>query len=424
MTVSLDAITDRGLIRAGARSTRFVLATVTAPAAQARRERMPVNVAFVLDRSGSMRDERKFTLAREAVQQALRMLAPTDRFALVVYDDDVDVLARSSLATFAAKSAALGSLSQISPRGSTDLGAGWLRGCEAVAEHLDGAGVSRCILLSDGLANRGIMDRDELGMHAGELRRRGVITTTMGVGADFDERLMRDMAHEGGGNFHFIEGAAQIQEIMTGELGEALEVTMRNASLYITLPDDARAEPLNRYRHARVPGTNELRIELGDLVSEQEITAVIEINIARGAEGSQTSARFTLRGDSAEQAEEQRIAWTYASHDENDVQRREVAVDRAVATVYASRARAEATEANREGDYRRARRVLERTAARIQQYAFNDGDLLHTARALASDVDQYAERRMSVMELKQSFAAADYMVRDRMPSGRARRKGV
>ena len=424
MIDALDVVSDRKLIRAEARSTRFVLARVTAPAATAGRERMPVNVAFVLDRSGSMDQARKFTLAREAVEQALRMLQPTDRFALVVYDEHIDVLARSAPATPSAKAAAIEALSLVRPRGSTDLGGGWLRGCEAVAGHLDGAGVSRCILLSDGLANHGITNRDELAMHAGELRRRGVATTTMGVGADFDEHLLRDMAHEGGGNFHFIEGAAQIAGIMTGELGEALEVTLRNASLYITLPEGARAEPLNRYRHSRVPGTNELRIELGDLVSEQEISAVIEVNFERGTVDQISAATVLLRAEGDDEVDVRYVGWTYAPHHENDLQIRDEEVDRAVATQFAARARAEATEANREGDYRRARRVLEKTAERIMSYAFNDRELLRIARALADDVNQYAERQMSVMELKQSFAAADYMVRDRMPSGRARKKGT
>jgi Ca-activated chloride channel family protein len=422
MTVSLDVSTDRTLIRAGARSTRFVLARVTAPLAAARRDRIPVNVAFVLDRSGSMADERKFTLAHEAVEQALRMLRPEDRFALVVYDTRIDVLARSTQATPGAKAAALEALSLIGPRGGTDLGAGWLRGCEAVAEHVDREGVTRCILLSDGLANHGITSRDELAMHAGELRRRGVVTTTMGVGADFDEHLLRDMAHEGGGNFHFIEGASQIPGIMTGELGEALEVTLRDASLYVTLPEGARAEPLNRYRHQRVPGTNELRIELGDLVSEQEIAAVIEINFPRGAIGDSTAISVELRAGERESVSERELRWTYESHEENDTQRRNVEVDRAVASLYAARARAEATEANRHRDARRARRVLERTAERIRSYAFEDRELLHTAQALREDVERYAEREMSGMELKMAFAEADYRVRDRMPSGMARRK--
>src|ERR1043166_136110 len=191
--------TDRSLIREAGSSTRYVLARIVAPAATERGHRTPVNVSLVLDRSGSMADARKFTLAREAVESALRMLRPEDRFSLVVYDTEIDVLWRSGLATEEAKRTALRALSDIAPRDNTDLAAGWLRGCEQVAEFLDRERVSRCLLLTDGLANHGICDRGTLAEHASGLRSRGVTTSTFGVGADFDERLLRDMAHSGGG---------------------------------------------------------------------------------------------------------------------------------------------------------------------------------------------------------------------------------
>ena len=241
MTLSIH--TDRPLIRAAAESTRYVLARITAPRAPALETRLPVNVGFVLDRSASMESEQKFGLAREAVEQALGMLRPGDRFSLVVYDDRIDVISPSTIVTIESKRRALAALRHVGPRGNTDLGGGWLRGCEQIAEFLDSERVNRCLLLTDGLENHGITNRNELAGHAGELRQRGVSTSTFGVGADFDERLLRDM----GGNFYFIEGASQIPGMLTGELAEALEVTLRDASLMVTLPRHATAMTLNRF---------------------------------------------------------------------------------------------------------------------------------------------------------------------------------
>src|SRR3990170_462260 len=153
MTLSIR--TDRELIRAGARSNRYMLLSFTAPEAPRREDRRPINVAFVLDRSGSMSSERKFELARQAVEQSLRMLRPDDRFSLVVYDAHVDVLGRSSRATQGAIRDALDSLATIGPRGSTDLFSGWMRGCEQVAEFVERESASRVLLLTDGLANHG-----------------------------------------------------------------------------------------------------------------------------------------------------------------------------------------------------------------------------------------------------------------------------
>jgi Ca-activated chloride channel family protein len=369
-----------------------------------------------------MGSERKFGLAREAVEQSLRMLRPEDRFSLVVYDDRIDVLTPSTFATLESRRRALAALRDVGPRGSTDLGGGWLRGCEQIAEFLDDERVSRCLLLTDGLANQGITDRDELARHAGELRQRGVSTSTFGVGADFDERLLRDMAHEGGGNFYFIEGASQIPGMLTGELGEALEVTLRNASLIVTLPRGATAETLNRFRQARLADRNELRVDVGDLVSAQELNVVVGITFPRGTPGDHTMAEFALEsGGEIVVGSDRSQAWTYATHHENDVQPRNREVDRAVAELYSARARAEATEANREGRYDRARRVLESTARRIREYAGDDATLQHLARALRDEVQVYAEAPMSPVALKMSMYVAELSAKGRDRSGRARR---
>src|SRR3712207_8060593 len=69
---------DRALLPTAAPSTRYLLVRVVAPSAPPRDGRMPVNVSLVLDRSGSMEDGRKFTLARQAVEQALGMLRSDD----------------------------------------------------------------------------------------------------------------------------------------------------------------------------------------------------------------------------------------------------------------------------------------------------------------------------------------------------------
>lgn len=421
--MALHLQTDRLLIRAQAESTRYLLARVTAPVATRREERSPVNIAIVLDRSGSMAGERKFALAREAVEQSLRLLRPEDRFSLVVYDTEIDVLAGSTRATPEATRQALRSLGEIEPRGGTNLGAGWLTGCEQVAEFLEDDRVSRCLLLTDGLANHGITDRSALARHALELRRRGVATSTFGVGADFDERLLRDMAHEGGGNFYFIEGASQIPGMLTGELGEALEITLRRAALVVRPAGREHVETLNRFHTRRGDAAGDARIELGDLVSGQELEVVLAVRFPRGDAGSSSELRVELHSSGELLAEHAAgCRWTYASHSENDRQPRNREVDRAVAALYAARARAEATEANRVGDFDRARQVLERTARRIGQYAGNDATLNELARGLRDAVPDYAEVLMSPMALKASFYAAESAVRGRDEYGRARRR--
>ncbi|MDB4891607.1 MAG: hypothetical protein JWL61_3462, partial [Gemmatimonadetes bacterium] len=96
---SLRLRADRQLIRSRGSSVRFLLASISAPVAPPRKDRMPVNISLILDRSGSMQGENKFPLAVSAAKQALALLGGTDRFSLIVFDDEVDVLMPSTLAT-------------------------------------------------------------------------------------------------------------------------------------------------------------------------------------------------------------------------------------------------------------------------------------------------------------------------------------
>jgi Ca-activated chloride channel family protein len=351
-----------------------------------------------------------------AVEQALKLLGNTDRFSLVVFDDQVDVLMSSTIATADAKKGALRALRQIHPRQSTDLCAGWMNGCEQLSEFVADGTISRALLLTDGQANSGETNHEVLAHHAAELNRRGITTSAFGVGADFDERLLRDIAAEGGGNFYFVQRADQIPDLVTSELGEALEVVMPRATLSIAVPRGAEATVLNRFRSRRSQGRTGSTIELGDLVSAQELDVVIRMKFPLGESDETVVVTATLDDEATASTR-----FTYASHAANDEQPRDADVDREVAKVYAGLARAEATEANRHGDFDRARRALVGTARRIEEYAGDDRELLALAKSLRDEVSEYAEQQMSPMALKQSFFVAESSVKGRSVQGKARR---
>jgi len=420
--VSLTVRTDRALVRAATRSTRYLWIELVAPEAPRRQDRAPVNVALVLDRSGSMAGARKFPLARQAAEHALKLLHSDDRFSLVVYDDRIDILAESQPATPDAIHAALSALELIGPREATDLCAGWLRGCEQIARYLDDRAIGRCLLLTDGLANRGTTDHATIVQHGAELRARGVATSTFGVGADFDEALLRDMAVEGGGNNYFIEQPEQITDFLTSELGEALETVMRGVQVSIALPHGARAMCLNRYRSRYVENDRVFQVELGDLVSSQVLSIVAGIEFDSGEAGLDTMATVSVHtSDGAAFGSEHNIRWHYDTHAANETQPRDLEVDIQVATLYAARARAEATEHNRRGDYESARSILQRTAAKIRSYAGNDPRLLAIATSLEGDVPEFA-MAMSVLSHKRHFHEALHLTRSRGPGGAAVRR--
>jgi hypothetical protein len=416
--MNITVRTDRQLARAAGESIRYVLATVTAPEAPRRAERTPVNVALVLDRSGSMGGQ-KIALAKVAVERALRMLHPSDRFALVVYDDEVDVLMESTPCTAGAREEALRRLAAIEARGTTDLSGGWLKGCEQVARFIESGALGRCLLLTDGLMNRGILDPEELIEHVTELRRRGVVTSTFGVGADFDEQLLQRMADAGAGHFYFIERAEQIVDLLTSELGEAFEVVARGVFVTAEAPHGTRIEPLNPFPSRQTP--HGIALAPGDLVSSQEVVLVFKVIMPAGAEGRPLAVTFGVGDESGAIGRVSTTAtWTFASHAANDAQSRDAEVDQAVAEIYAARARAEAVEANRRHDFGTARQVLRATAAKIDSYAGSNIALQRLAHELRASVHEH-EHAMAPMALKERHFVAHAALRSRDPRGTARR---
>lgn len=418
---------DRRLIRAGGRSERFLLVDVIAPtiAPDSERRRPPVNLGFVLDRSGSMGGHNKLALAKQAVLEAIGRLDAPDRFAVVTYDDRVDVVVAGSVATPSARLLAAERLRPIRERNSTDLHAGWLTGCEQVAAFLSAEGVNRVLLLTDGLANRGITDRDELARLAYDLRRRGITTSTFGVGTDFDESLLQAMADSGGGHFYFIGDVAQMRDHITSEVGEALEVVAREAVLDLTLPESVRVDPLSPVRVEQGPGR--ARVYLGDMLSGQALSAVLRVTFDFGEVGREVGVivRVGDRDRAFEMAvpalEPISIVWRYADHVANDVQPRDRAVDRAVARQFAERARQDAVSLNRDGRYEEAASRLARVRARIEEYAGDDDELREVALHLHAEVPAYAAP-MPEMDRKQRHFQASVSSRARTNDGRSIRR--
>ena len=426
MTISVRS--DRRYIRTGYRSNRFLLVEVVAPAA-VRREtgRPPVNLAFVLDRSGSMSGA-KIATAREAVEEAINRLAPDDRFSVVVYDDQIDVVAESAFATGDARRRAVDALRRIDARNSTNLGEGWLRGCEQVSRHLAERGVNRTLLLTDGLANVGMTDHAELQAHAAELRRRGVSTTTFGVGADFDERLLQAMADAGGGHFYFIESAAQIRDHMTSEVGESLDIVARDVKIRIQVTEGVTVEPLSPYATEvrRGPGTiQETLLSLGDLVSEQRVTLVVRLNFPYDTPGRTVPVSIGLEdrdgmlAATGAAAGGAAVTFEYADDRTNDLQPRDRDVDRAVAATFAARVRLEALDLNRKGMFGEATARLDAVAKRIRSYAGSDGELLRIVGELETDRPMMAAP-MAPMAAKQAFFASANVQRSRTAEGKAK----
>jgi Ca-activated chloride channel family protein len=390
---------------------RYLLATIQAPKADARVERLPVHLGLVLDRSGSMSGE-KIERARSAAIQAIARLDERDRFSVVVYENEVDVLAPSTPAKAAARRRAQVLLGSVEARGGTDLSTGWLKGCEQVAEHLGKDAVGRILLLTDGLANQGITSVEQLEHHARQLRARGIHTSSFGVGADFNEELLRRMAAAGGGNFYFIESAAQIETILTQETGEALEIVARDARLGVS----GAARLKCRSGQPSERGDGVLEIRLGGLISEQSVEVLIRARFPEGTDNPVVRLALTDK-DGALGGETAEIHFRRAANRECEGAEANPEVVIAVAQMRADRARLQALEQAREGRVEEARTIADKALENIRQA----GRGLAEVEAIARDLEGFRNTfpSLSALERKQAYMNSYSASMGRSPSGRA-----
>ncbi len=414
----MNVRTCGSLVQAGAEPGTYAVVSIAAPHAERTDTRDPVHVAFVLDRSGSMEGE-KIELARRAVDHALRLLRSTDRFSLVVYDSQIDVIVASTLATPEACAHARARLASIDARDRTDLCGGWLAGCKQVAPLIEGEGQGHCLLLTDGLANNGVVDRKVIVAIAHELRRRGVVTSTFGVGADFDERLLQQMADGGSGHFYLIERAAQIPDLLASELGETLDVVASGVTLTIEMPNLRWVDVLNEFPSRSEQGI--VTIQLGDIVSGQELSVVVNLGFPPGEEGAQLAATFSVQAAGAHvPAQSVTQVWALASDAACRAEPRNNAVEEAIGEMYAARARARAVELNRQGQFAAAERLLRKASKKVQEYA-GESPALEKVIELFQSAIKITSAPMSPQATKSMLFEAATTLRSRDADGKARR---
>ena len=226
----LSTLLDCDVVAVEQTNELTLLVELTAPRPDVTTTRQPATLQIVLDRSGSMSGDR-LEGAKAALVALVDRLDPADNLGVVAFDDAVQVVVPAGpLTDKAAVKAAIGA---VQAGGSTDLSAGYLRGLQE-AQRVAGPTGATLLLISDGHANAGVTDADQLGGVANTARSSGVTTSALGFGLGYDERLLAALARGGSGNELFAEHADAAVALISGEVDGLLEQVTQAASLRLT----------------------------------------------------------------------------------------------------------------------------------------------------------------------------------------------
>lgn len=245
--------------------------------------RPPVNLAIVIDKSGSMAGD-KIAKAREAALEAVRRLAPDDVVSLVAYNNSVHTLVPAMRVGDGEHLEAC--IRAIEAGGGTALYGGVTRGADEVRRNLeDSRYINRVILLSDGLANVGPSSPEELGRLGTSLMKEGISVTTVGLGLGFNEDLMTRLAQCSDGNTYFVEHSGDLPRIFAAELGDVLNVVARRVVIEIEFPDHVR--PLCFVGREGTIRGQRAELTLNQIYGGQEKFALIEVEVAPARPGAE-----------------------------------------------------------------------------------------------------------------------------------------
>ncbi|MGA1074132.1 MAG: vWA domain-containing protein [Ilumatobacteraceae bacterium] len=403
---------DRSVVTINQDGLVHTLVEFTAPDAPAV-ERPPIDVAFVIDRSGSMEGQPLRSVC-DAVADVLRRLGPDDRAAVVTFDNSASLVL--DLGRHVGPDAAA-LVRSITPGGSTNLSAGWLLGHQILRDHHRDGAVRRVVVLTDGHVNQGVVDADELASLVVGGRGSGVSSSFIGFAEGFQEELLGTLANAGGGNDYWCASSDAAAQVFLTEFDGLGRVVAQNVSVVVRpTPAVAAMRVLNDF-HTTELADGGLRIDLGDAFGGEERSVLVAFHTRpQPAGGTVEVAEVRLSWVSTVDgfaAHEQVVPVTVTAGEPGTIDSgADPRVTNEVVLLEAARERREYRRLADQGDFDGAERLARSVVDRLSELP-GEGDAVQMA---AQDLDGLRSRRWSVKQSKRAYTTSRASSRKREAS--------
>jgi Ca-activated chloride channel homolog len=239
--------------------------------------RMPVNVSFVIDRSGSMKGD-KMDRVRRATSMAIELLSEQDIVSVVIFDHRNEVLIPA--VTVRDPRELQDRVSRIRDAGGTKIAPALEKGLREIEKDRSGA-IRRLVLLTDGQTE----NENECLLRAEDAGRIGVPITALGVGKDWNEDLMIEMANRSGGTADYIARPDEITEYFQNTVQRAQSTAINNATLNLRLVQGVTPRavwqvlPLINNLGYQPISDRDVSVPLGEIETNQSRTLLIELMV-------------------------------------------------------------------------------------------------------------------------------------------------
>lgn len=288
-TLTVDGRLGHPHLARSANGETFVMLEVRGADSAKARVAAPVNLALVIDRSGSMKGTR-IRNAINAATTAVGRLNEGDTLSVVTFDTQVQVVVPPTTVNAGSRDRLMDDIRRIGLGGDTCISCG-LEQAMLLVEQTPGK-VNKMILLSDGDANHGV--RDVLGFRsiAQRAASRGMSVTTIGVDVDYNEKIMAAIAQDSNGRHYFVENDAALARVFESEAESLTSTVASGAEVAIDL---AAGVELDRVfdRTFRRAG-NRIIVPLGTFAQGDVKTVLLKVKVPAQTDGKVAVAGVDL----------------------------------------------------------------------------------------------------------------------------------